>query len=88
MNTFHNFSPCVYTTQGKVVCQKQNGDTKLPYLLEGFVNTNPNESEGDCQALTKRLVPIAVDYGCSTTTDTQNPQKCSFRFDCEERSKK
>lgn len=83
MNTFHNFSPCIYTAQGKVVCQKQDNQTKLPFLLESFVNTKPNQNSGDCEKLNKRLSDVVGNYNCNTVID-KNPPECSFQFKCKE----
>ena len=86
MNTFHNFSTCIYTTQGKVVCNKAKDATKpsLPFLLESFVNTNPNQQDNDCSLMNKKFNEVAVNFNCSSQIDN-NPPNCSFKFDCKEK---
>jgi hypothetical protein len=67
MNTFHNFTTCIYTAQGKVVCQKKDKKTNVPLLLESFVNTIPNQKGNDCNTSSTNS-----DNKCSFNFDCTN----------------
>jgi hypothetical protein len=85
-STFHNFSKCIYTAQGIVVCQgnKNTQNNKLPLLLEGFVNTLPNQKDSDCSMLNKKLIDITSGYNCNIETKNNN-NECLFTFDCNQK---
>ena len=87
-NTFHNFSKCIYTAQGKVICQgekeKDKANNKLPLLLENFINTLPNQKDTNCVLLNKKLTNIISGYNCNT--ETQNTgNECQFKFNCDQK---
>jgi len=83
-STFHNFSSCIYTAQGKVICQDDKKKNKLPILLESFINTLPNQKDTDCVALNKKLSNITSGYNCNTETQN-NGSECVFNFNCNQK---
>lgn len=78
-NTFHNFTTCIYTAQGKVICNKKK--TNVPMLLEGFVNTIPNQKDSECNVLGRKLTNLVAGYNCDISS-TNSGEKCSFTFNC------
>jgi hypothetical protein len=84
-STFHNFSSCIYTAQGKVICQDdKKKHNKLPILLESFINTLPNQKDTDCIALNKKLSNIVSGYNCNSETQN-NGNECVFNFKCNQK---
>jgi len=86
-STFHNFSTCIYTAQGKVVCQgnsKNNQNNKVPLLLENFINILPNQKDSDCIILNKKLTDIASGYNCNVDSQN-NGNECIFNFKCNQK---
>jgi hypothetical protein len=78
-NTFHNFATCIYTAQGQIVCQNGHS-TKKPLMLEGFVDTRPNENEAPCHMLNKKFNETASKYQCNASSEIADPKNCTFRF--------
>lgn len=83
MNTFHNFSECIYTSQGKIICQKKNKPSNIPMLLENFVNINPNEKNNSCSQINNKFTDIISNYKCDTINNITN-SNCLFKFKCQE----
>jgi len=82
-----SFNKCIYSTQGKLVCENNNKN-KDPMILEKFVNTIPNQLGSDCSVLNTKLNGIISGYnggsgGLNCTTSTaNNGNNCSFTFNC------
>jgi len=78
-NTFYNYTQCIYTAQGKVVCQT-GASSKNP-VLERFVE-RPNETESPCMVLTKKIndAVSSHDIKCNTQFQSADPYNCSFSF--------
>ena len=86
MSTFHNFSQCIYTTQGKVVCDvaKNGKQNKLPMTLETFINEVPNQRETDCVTLSKKLNDVISNYPSCNTASQRDKGECIFTFKCSD----
>lgn len=86
MNTFHDFTSCIYTTQGQVLCNKPGKDKKPgPMIVENFaqINQRPNESMSTCTTLSKKLSEAVSGYKCSSIINN-SPPNCDFQFKCAE----
>lgn len=82
MSTFHNFSQCIYTTQGKVVCNAGEKSKKTPMLLESFVDQIPNQKDTDCTSLSKTFNDVISNYPACNTTTQKDKGSCTFTFKC------
>lgn len=82
MNTFHNFAKCIYTSQGKVVCQKKETKTNVPMLLETFVNINTTPNQKDCNSLAPKFNDLITGFNCNINS-TNKDNDCTYNILCK-----
>jgi len=87
MSTFHNFNSCIYSAQGKIVCQNDKKDKSFPLVLEGFINTTPNQKDPDCSVLSTKFGSVLNSYNCDTDTNN-TANSCSFNYKCNQDANK